>query len=49
MAAREATKENSFENDTPSVDFQTLFVTAVAVLPACAATMYAASPATQMS
>ena len=49
MAARDETNEKSFVNETPSVDFHTLFVTAVAVLPACPATRYAASPATQMS
>ena len=49
MAGRDAVNVRIFVNETPSVDFQTLFVTAVAVLPACAATMYAASPATQMS
>ena len=38
-----------FVNETPSVDFHTLFVTIVAFIPACAATRYAVPFATQMS
>lgn len=39
----------SFEKLTPSVDFQTLFVTIVAFIPASPATRYATPSATQTS